>query len=672
MSMTPRRVDYSYTTPGQPGYISNLAISNRLGLDATFESTLPVLKLPDGKGMDTPQGQAFAANTFDAAHRAGHLGLADYANTHDPKFILDGGKATWALITIPNPDTGTGVGGRIEPTLRAAAPRDASLVVTGFERMLSNGGSNRSNRVRTTIIGAIGAFIVLLIVYGSLIAVLPVLMALPAIYVTYLCVLGLTYVTNVSYFILYLITTLCLGIAVDFSLIVVIRWREERERGLSNDEAVLASGESAGRAVMLSGLTAAIGLFSLIVLPVPFLKSIGVGTMLIPFVAVALAVTLLPVTLSLWGPALDRISLWPRCTTTNSRSWSRWTQLILRHRWITVVVGLALLIALSVPGLSLNTAEPLIGSLSPSGKPAAVAFHKLEVNGIPSAVDFPIDVLVHGGERGLQAARAIALATPGVFTVLAPNTYAYRRGEDSLLTIIPTSEGSTAAGKQLVLELRQRLAAVPGGVEVGGSTAADMAFTDAVYGNFPMLLTFTSCVTLLILSLALRSIVLALKAVIMNLISLGAAFGFMVFFWQQGHGSSLIYGLPATGAIRDWIPTIVFACLFGLSMDYEVFVLTRIREEYDRTGSTNDAVIAGMARTGRLVTCAALILMVTLLAMSLDPNQLVKIVSTTLAVGIVIDAVIVRTLLVPAIVALMGRWNWWVPSSLVKLGVERA
>jgi putative drug exporter of the RND superfamily len=200
-----------------------------------------------------------------------------------------------------------------------------------------------------------------------------------------------------------------------------------------------------------------------------------------------------------------------------------------------------------------------------------------------------------------------------------------------------------------------------------------MAFTDAVYGHFPLLISVTSLVTFIILTRALRSPVLALKAVVMNVISLGAAYGFMVYFWQEGHGSNLIYGLPATGAIRAWIPTVIFASLFGLSMDYEVFVLTRIREEYDRTGSTAEAVVAGISRTGRLVTCAALILMVTFLSISLDPNQLVKIVTTTSAVGIVVDAVIVRTLLVPAIVALMGKWNWWVPSGVAKLvGVERA
>jgi RND superfamily putative drug exporter len=252
-----------------------------------------------------------------------------------------------------------------------------------------------------------------------------------------------------------------------------------------------------------------------------------------------------------------------------------------------------------------------------------------------------------------------------VHAVIAPDTPSYRRGSDSLLIVIPTAEGSLAEGKAIVARLRERLNEVGGGAaDVGGATAEDISFTTAVYGNFPLLLTVVSLVTMIILLCALRSVILAVKAVVLNVVSLGSAYGFMVFFWQLGHGSSFIYGVPATDAIRAWIPTVVFASLFGLSMDYEVFVLSRIREEYERTGSTHDAIVAGMARTGRLVTCAALILMITFLSLSIDPNQIVKISSTTLAVGVMVDAIVIRSLLVPALVSLMGRWNWWMPTGL--------
>ena len=668
------RLDYRYSTPGEPGYEANLRIAERFGLDAEFEATLPVLRLPEGITMDSAEARAMAAKTFAAAYEAGPLAVADYANTGDPLFIIDEGRATWALISIPHPDYGPGKGieGRMPRVLQKATAPGYSLTMTGFAQMLSNPGPNKANLMKGMMIGAGLAFATLFLVYGSPIAILPILMAIPAICVTFLCVHALTYVTSVSYFVEYMVVLLSLGISIDFSLIVVVRWREERLKGLGNEEAVIAAIQSAGRAVALSGITAAVGLLSLVTLPVPFLRSVGYGGMLIPFIAVCVAVTLLPVCLAWAGPAVDRFSLWPRAATTYSRAWERWAKFVLRHQWKAACVGILIIGITTVPAFSMKTGFPLIGSLSQVG-PAAEAFHNLERNGIPSAVDLPIHVMTHGGTVAVDQAVEIAKGTHGVYAVISPDIPPYRRGADALLTIIPDTEGSLAEGKAIVPRLRERLANLPGGpAEVGGATAGDMAFTNAVSGNFPLLLSVVSLVTLVILMAALRSIVLPIKAVLLNVVSLGTAYGFMVYFWQQGHGSLLVYGMPATDAIRAWIPTVVFASLFGLSMDYEVFVLARIREEYDRTGSTQEAIVAGMARTGRLVTCAALILMVTFLSLSIDPNQIVKISSTTLAVGVIMDALIIRSLLVPALVSLMGRWNWWMPAGWARFLPSRS
>src|SRR5450631_540088 len=662
------RLDYTYSTPGQPGYESNLKITERFGIDPAFEAMLQVLDLPPGMTMSTPEGEALAAATFSAVSRAGPLAYADFATTGDPLFLLDGGRATWALVSIPNPDYGVGRGieGRVEPTLRAATVNGATLSMTGFAKMLSNAGPNSASLREGLLIGAALALTTLFLVYGSPIAVLPIAMAIPAILVTFLGVYLLTFIAKVSYFVEYMVVLLSLGISVDYSLIVVVRWREEREKGLGNDAAVVAALKSAGRAIALSGITAAVGLLSLVVLPVPFLRSVGVGGMLIPFVAVGVAVTLLPLSLSVFGPALDRFSLWPRSSTTFSRGWERWARFVLRHQWKAAIVGLAIVAATTVPAFSLKTGEPLIASLSQVG-PAAQTFHRLQARGIPSAIDFPIYAMTHGGPEAVSQAVGIAKSTPGVYAVIAPDNPSFRKGADALLTIIPNAEGSLAEGKASVTRLRERLASLPGGAaDVGGSTAEDISFTDAVYGAFPLLLTVVSLVTMIILVRSLRSVVLAVKAVILNVISLGSAYGFMVFFWQQGHGSMLFYGMPATDAIRAWIPTVVFASLFGLSMDYEVFVWARGGGENERPGSTGQAIVSGLARTGRLVTCAAAILMVTFLSLSIDPNQIVKITSTTLSVGVIVDALIIRTLLVPALVSLMGRWNWWMPAVLVK------
>jgi RND superfamily putative drug exporter len=208
---------------------------------------------------------------------------------------------------------------------------------------------------------------------------------------------------------------------------------------------------------------------------------------------------------------------------------------------------------------------------------------------------------------------------------------------------------------------------VPGGAHVGGNAAQAKDFVHAVYGNFPLMLGLIAIVTFLLLARAFRSVVLAAKAVVLNVISLGASYGFLVLFWQQGHGSNLVYGVPSTGSIRDFIPIIVFAFLFGLSMDYEVFLLARMREEYDETGSTQQAVAGALSRTGRLVTSAAMILAISFLSLSTNPDLPVRVIATGLAFGILLDAFVVRTLVVPAFVAVMGRWNWWMPSGLARL-----
>jgi RND superfamily putative drug exporter len=665
-SSTTSRLTHTFATPGNPGYDTNQRIIKSFGIDGNEQPTIAVLHLPAAASMHTAAGRAAAARTFAAAHNAGHLAVADYANTHNPVLVSRDGRTTWALINMPNPDVplGSGVMQRIPHALRAAAPSGSTVAVTGFEQIQSGGGGSGPSTLVETLIGMVGGLLILALVYGSAIAIVPLLMAIPSILTSLLLVGGVTRLTNVSFIVEFLVALIGLGVAIDYSLLVVTRWREEREKGLTNEEAIMAAEETAGHAVVLSGLTVTIGLLSLVVLPVPFLRSIGYGGIMIPLVAIAAAITLLPVTLAAWGPALDRRRV-RRSSTTFSRGWERWGQFVVRRRWIAGAAGLAIVVGLAIPALTMNTGQPSSNAFSKT-TPAGKALHGLEQAGVPSAVVFPVQLLVHGGPA--PAARAVKLArqTPGVYTVLAPKTASYRSGQESLISVIPRAEGSTASGRALVDRLRTRLVAVPG-VEVGGNTAQNKDFVHAVYGNFPLLLGLIALVTFLLLARAFRSIVLAAKAVVLNVISLGAAYGFLVLFWQQGHGSHLIYGVPATGSIRDFIPIIVFAFLFGLSMDYEVFVLARMREEFDATGSTPKAIVNALSRTGRLVTSAAMILAVSFLSLSTNPDLPVRVIATGLAFGILLDSIVVRTLLVPALVALMGRWNWWLPERARRL-----
>jgi RND superfamily putative drug exporter len=667
LSSTTGNLTHSFATPGNPGYDTNLHIRQRFGIDGNEQPTIAVLQLPPGQSMRTAAGQATAARTFAAAQHAGTVAVADYANTHNPKLISTDGRTTWALINMPNPDIplGKGVIDRIPPLLQAAAPPGATVSITGFEQLQSGGGGGGPSTFVETLIGMAGALVILALVFGSALAVVPLLMAIPSILISFLLVGALEQLTSVSFLVEYLVALIGLGVAIDYSLLVVTRWREERDRGLDNEPAIRAAGATAGHAVVLSGLTVAVGLLSLIVLPVPFLRSIGLGGMLIPLVALVAAVTLLPVTLAAWGPALDRHRI-HRKGTTFSRGWARWGGLVVRRRWIAGALGLAIIVALAAPALSMNTGQPSTSAFSKT-TPAARALQGLGRQGVPSAVVFPVQVLTHGGAPGAAQIAAIANSTPGVYTSLAPATPSFRQGNDVLVSVIARSQGSTSAGKALVGTLRSRLASVPGGAEVGGNTAQNKDFVSAVYGNFPLMLGVIALLTFLLLARAFRSIVLAAKAVVLNIVSLGASYGFLVLFWQQGHGSSLVYGVPATGAIRDFIPILVFAFLFGLSMDYEVFLLARMREEYDRTRSTPKAVVGALGHTGRLVTSAALILAVSFLSLSTNPDLPVRVIATGLALGILLDAFIVRTLLVPALVAMMGRWNWWMPRRLERM-----
>ena len=226
--------------------------------------------------------------------------------------------------------------------------------------------------------------------------------------------------------------------------------------------------------------------------------------------------------------------------------------------------------------------------------------------------------------------------------------------------MLPSADAGTSAGHDTLVQVRNAGHAIPG-ARVGGLAAQSDDLTSAIYGNFPLMVGLIALLTYLLLARAFRSLWLPLKAIVLNVFSVGAAWGVLVLVWQEGHGSEAIWGIPATNAITAWIPLMVFAFLFGLSMDYEVFILARMREEYDATGNTDRAVVQGIARTGKLVTSAALILFLAFVSLASGPETDIKVIATGLAAGILLDATVVRALLVPALVSLFGRWNWWMP-----------
>jgi RND superfamily putative drug exporter len=669
---TTHRMTNNFSMPGQAFKVDN-RIVRTYGNGGSQDPFVPVLTAPAGQRITDPAVAARTGRIFAAAAATlPHARIADYATTHNRAFITRDGRSTFALIYTP-PVTGFGgpnLGPVLTHALHHAAPAGWKAGVTGTQ-LLANGKAASSGKgtgiVAEAMIGALGALAILAFVYASFLALLPLLIGGISVMATFLVVGGLTEITSISQIVEFLIALIGLGVAIDYSLLVVSRWREERAAGRDNADAVVEAMNHAGRAVVFSGLTVAIGLLSMIVLPVPMLRSVGYGGVLVPLMSVLVAITLLPVILATVGPRLD----WPRLRTerTASRVFSAWARSVYRHRWVAALAGLAVIVALMLPALSLRLGEPGSSAEATSG-PAHNALMTLTRGGIPSGVITPAEVLISqpAGTTGWgDQVAARAARVPGIYTEVAPTTPGYSRSGTSIVTVLPRAESTVPAGQSTIRGLEHALIGQPHVIGVGGDGASLIDFDHAVYGDFPIMLALIAVATFLLLARAFRSVLLAAKAVVFNLISLAAAYGVLTWVWQDGHGSNTLWGIPATGAITMWVPLMVFAFLFGLSMDYEVFILSRIRETYDATGDARAAVTEGLGRTGRLVTSAAAILMLSFLSMSTGPQTDLKILATGLGAGILIDAVVIRCLLVPAMVALFGRANWWMPAGLARI-----
>jgi len=661
------RLSSSYSLPGQPGYVTDVHIAALYHTDSGQTPTVVVATLPRGQS-DVGQTAVEQANrlalghTFAGAFHAGPgIRVVDQASTGDARFLTANGQSAFALVYTP-PSGGPGepdLTPRITAAVTAAAPPGMHIAATGLTQLAAGSAkpTKGSGVLSEALLAGLGSLIVLAFVFASFLALLPLVIAAISILTTFLLVLGLTYVTNVSVIVQFLIALIGLGVAIDYSLLVVTRWREYRAKGEGNVAAVTQAMSSAGRAVAFSGLTVAISLLALVVLPVPFLHNVGVAGFFIPIVSIAVATTLLPVVLATIGPRLD----WPRLRHEGhiSHPWSAWARRVLRYRTTAAVVAGAIMITLIVPLFSLRLGEPSSSALAQSG-PAHTALATLTDDGVPSGILTPIQVLTKAGDGASTAARLAQV--PGVYAAESPSTPEYRQGGTALVEVVPAAESSSPAGRATIAAVTSAVRGDPDDIGVGGSGPTEVDFIHAVYGSFPLMLGLIALLTFLLLARAFRSIVLAAKAVLFNLISVAAAFGTMVLVWQMGIGSHAIWNIPATGSITIWVPVMVFAFLFGLSMDYEVFIISRMREEYDATGSTRAAVVQGIGRTGRLVTSAALILFLGFISLASGPEVDLKVMATGLGAGILLDALVVRCLLVPALVGVLGRWNWWLPA----------
>jgi putative drug exporter of the RND superfamily len=574
----------------------------------------------------------------------------------------------------------------LRSALRTASPPGVETHVTGRDALYDSQGSESGGPSVLTeaLIGGVGALVILLFVFGTIPAMLtPILIAIASILNTFTLIWALTYITDVSIIVQFLVALVGLGVAIDYALLMIFRFREELRHGRDVETAVVEMTTHAGRSVIVSGSTVAIGLLSMVIIPVPVIRSIGIGGLLIPAVSVVVSVTLLPALLSLLGHRINSLRVMPKRivegTDREAGFWWRWAHLVMRRPIAIGAVGVAIVALLLIPASRLNPAEAQAKDLAGAKTAdAVVGLNELTGSGVSPGATKPFVILVehNPGSEALKTVVRRLDSTPGIDGASAP--VAWRKGDSALVEAIPSQDGAAKPVRHTISNLQDdvlpALESQLGGnvhLTLGGVAPEDRDFVHAVYGKFPYVLAFVILLTFVLLMRAFRSVFLAIKAVVLNLVSLAAAFGIIVFIFQEGHGAEAIWNVHPTHAIISWIPLMIFAFLYGLSMDYEVFMVSRMREAYDETGRSNDAVALGLARTGKLVTSAALVLMFAFFVLSTSPGTDIKQFGIGLAAGIIFDATVIRGLLVPSIMRVAGRWNWWFPPPLARVLLVR-
>jgi RND superfamily putative drug exporter len=578
----------------------------------------------------------------------------------EPPQISKGGHIAVVPITTENDDGDdpAKIADRVEAL--AEPLRDAGVQVE-----FSGAWFGDTSMPASEAIGIIVAIVVLLVAFGSVIAMgLPIVTALIGLAVSLAGVGVIAHFVTTPNFVPQVAAMIGIGVGIDYALFVVTRYRDALHRTGSPEAAAMEAMTTSGRAVVFAGFTVMISVLGIFLMGLDFLHGLAVGTSFAVVVAVLAAVTLLPALLGFVGFTIDKFRVGRHTASGRETVWHRWARQVQRRPAVIALAGLAVLVLAAVPALQLR-----LGAADASNDPKSSTTHKaydLIAEGFGVGANGP--VLVVADTRAPGAAAALpglvdALrATPGVASVsdATPNP----AGTAALATLMPASEPQDNATDHLVHALRDRVIpqAVEGSglaVHVGGTNATNIDFSNTVSDRLPIFIASVLGLSFLLLLLVFRSVLVPLKAVVMNLLSIGAAYGVIVAIFQLGWGASLL-GVEK-GPIEAWVPMMLFAIVFGLSMDYEVFLLSAIREHYDRTHDNATAVAEGLASTARVITAAALIMVFVFGSFVASDIRALKLIGLGLAVAVAVDASIVRIVLVPATMELLGDANWWLP-----------
>jgi putative drug exporter of the RND superfamily len=523
--------------------------------------------------------------------------------------------------------------------------------------------------------GMLAAVVILLIAFGSLLA-----MGLPLMTAIFGIGSGVAIVTLVAKFIgmpsftTQSVAMIGIGVGIDYALFIVTRYREGLHDGMVPERAVVRAIDTAGRAVLFAGTTVMISVLGLFLIGLNMINGMAVGIAIGVLMTMLAALTLLPAVLGFVGRNIDRLGLPHRKRAEGSGEqalWFRWSRLIQRRPWPAVVIGASVLVALALPVLGLRLGFGDAGS-RPDTDTTRRAYDLL-TEGFGPGFNGPLLLVAETrAEKDLAALQGLTgrlNQTPGVAFATPP--IPNQAGDAAILQVFPTTSPQDEATNDLVHTIRKDV--IPGAIDgssavvkVGGMAAAGLDFASFTGGRLPWFMGAVLLLSFLLLMVVFRSLLVALKAVVVNLLSIGAAYGVVVAVFQWGWGKDLI-GVGKAGPVEAWAPMMLFAIVFGLSMDYEVFLLSRIREDYDRNGDNAVAVANGLANTARVITAAAAIMVCVFGSFVLGADRSIKLFGLGLAVAVLLDATVVRLLLVPATMELLGDRNWWLPRWLDRI-----
>jgi uncharacterized membrane protein YdfJ with MMPL/SSD domain len=533
--------------------------------------------------------------------------------------------------------------------------------------------------------GLPAALIVLVLVFGAVVAgLVPVLMAILSIIVALGLVALLSLEFSLSVFIVNMLTGMGLALGIDYSLFVVSRYREERTLGFAKEDAIAHAGATASRAVLFSGSTFVVALIGMFIVPTSIMRSLALGAILVGIVSVAAALTLLPALLSVVGDRVNALRVpWigrnlGRSDTAESRFWRRIVQGVLRRPALWLALAVAGMLAAASPIFGLHIGANGVATL-PNSLPSKQGYALLQRE-FPEQSPLPVNIVAVGGGASARTDLARLQRRLAADSHFGAGTVRSSRSADvSLLTVPARGDSAGSSAVSAVRDLRAHLipavfARSSAKVYVGGETAEDVDYFDAVTNPTPYVLLFVLGLTVVLLTIAFRSIVVALVSIVLNLLSVGAAYGLLTLVFLYGDGASL-FGFQHAHVIDAWVPLFLFSVLFGLSMDYQVFLMSRIKERYDESGSTHDAVIGGVASTARIITGAALIIVVVFAGFAAGKLVMFQQMGFGVAVALLLDATVIRSVVLPSMLGLLDRWSWYLPrwlDWLPHVEVERA